>query len=363
MKTKWTKKAINEWYKSLPWLTGTNFLPSNVINRLDMWQSYHREEHLLRAEKELAFAEKLGFNTIRLWANFDVYYKEPKEFMKTLSRYIELARKYHQKVMMVLAYEEDLPFGNKFVAKKLGPQKLYYNHFNRDYVEREEHLKKGDYKHYLEYKETRPLFLEMVKKIVLKYKDDKIIFAWNVMNEPGNTLKAKQAMPILDTLFEFVRSLNPSQPLAADVWSTVTKDGKPANKLEQHAFDLSDFCSFHSYLNFKEFKRNVLAAKSWGKPVIVTEWLNRVNHNEFYDCYPWLNKQKIGSYIWGFIQGLTYTTEPWESIYLDMAKGKDISMFNITKWQHELFRTNFRPYDYKEFATLCKVNKIKFLIK
>lgn len=29
--------------------------------------------------------------------------------------------------------EEDLPYGEKFVAKESGEQKVYYNRFNRDY--------------------------------------------------------------------------------------------------------------------------------------------------------------------------------------------------------------------------------------
>lgn len=55
--------------------------------------------------------DELGFNTVRLWLNFDVYYKEPEEFMQTLEQYISLCAKHNQSVMLVLAYEEDLPDG------------------------------------------------------------------------------------------------------------------------------------------------------------------------------------------------------------------------------------------------------------
>ena len=133
MKRKWTVKEINDWYAKLPWLRGCNFLPSNCVNRLDMWQSFGRDKHLDTADKELKLCEELGFNTVRLWANFDVYYKEPRQFMKTLESYISLCDKHNQLVMLVLAYEEDLPYGDVFVPKKLGKQKLLNNHFNRDY--------------------------------------------------------------------------------------------------------------------------------------------------------------------------------------------------------------------------------------
>ena len=355
----WNKDEITKWYLDQPWLTGCNFLPSNVINRLDMFQSYKKREHLEQADIELAFFSKLGFNSIRLWANFDVYYKEPNSFMDVFDRYIELARKYHLSVMIVLAYEEDLPFGNTFIPKEMGPQKLYFNHFNRDYEQHEKHLKLKDYKHYLEYEELKPLYLEMVRKIVTKYKDDKVVNSWNIYNEPG-ILIGSRAIPLLKLLFEEVRKLHPIQPLTADIWRGTNDKGEIITKEEQYAFELSDFCSFHSYSRFETFKRNVKLAMSWGKPVIVTEWLCRGNHNNFEDIYPWLYKNRIGSYFWGFIQGLTFVTEPWNDIMKKLAQGKKLNGFDMTKWQHELFRRNFAPYDYKEYKVLKRINsKIK----
>ena len=166
MKRQWTEQEINEWYAKQPWLRGTNFLPSDCINRLDMWQSFGREEHLKTAETELKLSEETGFNTVRLWCNFDVYYKEPEEFMQTLESYISLCAKYHHSVMLVLAYEEDLPYGDKFVAKELGAQKEYYNHFNRDYELQDKLMAEHAYKHYTEYPEIKPIFMEMAERVV-----------------------------------------------------------------------------------------------------------------------------------------------------------------------------------------------------
>lgn len=120
MKNRWTEQEIKEWYDSMQWLRGSNFLPSNCVNRLDMWQSYGREEHLKTADRELALCKEIGFNTVRLWLNFDVYYKEPEEFMVTLESYISLSAKHNQGVMPVLVYEEDLPYEEKFLQKIWG---------------------------------------------------------------------------------------------------------------------------------------------------------------------------------------------------------------------------------------------------
>ena len=225
MKRQWTEQEINEWYAKQPWLRGTNFLPSDCINRLDMWQSFGREEHLKTAETELKLSEETGFNTVRLWCNFDVYYKEPEEFMQTLESYISLCAKYHHSVMLVLAYEEDLPYGDKFVAKELGAQKEYYNHFNRDYELQDKLMAEHAYKHYTEYPEIKPIYMEMVERVVKKYRADNRILAWNVENEPGITIGSR-AVKLQEELFALVRSLDPVQPLAADVWIGINEDGK-----------------------------------------------------------------------------------------------------------------------------------------
>ena len=105
MNQKWSKEKANEWYKKQGWLRGCNFIGSDCTNRLDMWQSYKSEEKLVTADKELALCDKIGFNTVRLWMNFDVYYKEKDSYMDILEKYISLCDKHHQKVMIVLAYE------------------------------------------------------------------------------------------------------------------------------------------------------------------------------------------------------------------------------------------------------------------
>ncbi len=357
MKRQWTEQEINEWYKSQPWLRGTNFLPSDCINRLDMWQSFGREEHLKTAETELKLSEETGFNTVRLWCNFDVYYKEPEEFMQTLESYISLCAKYHHSVMLVLAYEEDLPYGDKFVAKELGAQKEYYNHFNRDYELQDKLMAEHAYKHYTEYPEIKPIYMEMVERVVKKYRADNRILAWNIENEPGAAI-GERSIPLLRELFALVRSLDPVQPLAADVYWGVRENGELKNEVEKTAYALSDFISFHSYSKYEKFLTDLYTFKKYYKrPVIVTEWLNRCNHNTVQEIYPLMMIERVGCYCWGFVQGKTYTTEPWDGLWKKAEENPDVD-FDFTKWQHELYRKNLHPYDPREINTIRHCNAL-----
>ena len=357
MKRQWTEQEINEWYAKQPWLRGTNFLPSDCINRLDMWQSFGREEHLKTAETELKLSEETGFNTVRLWCNFDVYYKEPEEFMQTLESYISLCAKYHHSVMLVLAYEEDLPYGDKFVAKELGAQKEYYNHFNRDYELQDKLTAEHAYKHYTEYPEIKPIYMEMVERVVKKYRADNRILAWNVENEPGITIGSR-AVKLQEELFALVRSLDPVQPLAADVWTGINEDGTFTTEAEAKAYELSDFISFHSYSKYEKFLTGIYTLKKYfRRPIIVTEWLNRCNHNTVQEIYPLMLIENVGCYCWGFVQGKTYTTEPWEALWKQAESNPDVD-FDFTKWQHELYRKNLHPYDPREINTIRHCNAL-----
>ncbi|MCR4879600.1 MAG: cellulase family glycosylhydrolase [Bacilli bacterium] len=356
MDCRWPLDKINAWYNSTPWLRGSNFLPSNVVNRLDMYQTYKSDEHLAVAEEELKLHQSIGFNTVRLWVDFDCYFLEGEKYLKILEKYIALSAKYKQKVMLVLTHEEDLHYGDKFVAKKLGEQKRYYTHFNRDYQEYELHQKEK--RHYIEYNSLRPLFIQMVHTIVNKYKDDSRIIAWNIYNEPGITIN-ERSIPILEELFELVRSYHPLQPLTADIWRGINDDGSLFTKEEEKALELSDFISFHCYSGFNSFKRKIEALKKRSeRPIVVTEWLQRCNHNNVEDIYPYLAQERIGCYCWGFVNGDTFTDEPWNSVWEEMKIGNP-NNYDVTKWQHNLIRRNHEPYDPKEIEIITKINKDK----
>jgi hypothetical protein len=36
---RWSEKKAYQWYQKQAWLVGANFLPSNAINQLEMWQA------------------------------------------------------------------------------------------------------------------------------------------------------------------------------------------------------------------------------------------------------------------------------------------------------------------------------------
>ena len=169
MKKKWTKKQIWDWYNAHPWIRGCNFIGSDCANRLDQWQSYGREERMKVADKELALAESIGFNTIRLIADFDVWLQEKESYMSVLEEYLTIAASHGISVCYVLATEVLLPRGidEPFAPKPLGEQAYTLGyHQGRFPISAEEEAKKPY--HYLSRDGLREKFIEMLTEIVTR---------------------------------------------------------------------------------------------------------------------------------------------------------------------------------------------------
>ena len=101
----------------------------------------------------------------------------------------------------------------------------------------------------------------------------------------------------------------------------------------------------------------------YGRPLVNTEWLHRIYHNNVQEIFPLFYLEKIGSYNWGFVAGLYQTYEPWEGIWQRVDSGQVPDSWDFTKWQHDLMRPNLRPYDPKEIniiKTFCQLADEKY---
>src|SRR5206468_7147550 len=61
----WSAQKANDWYKQQGWLVGCNFLPSTAINQLEMWEAESFDTATI--DRELGWAEDIGFNTLRVF--------------------------------------------------------------------------------------------------------------------------------------------------------------------------------------------------------------------------------------------------------------------------------------------------------
>lgn len=353
MKRRWTKEEAWAWQKKVGWLRGCNFIGSDCASRIDMWQSYKSDEHLMTAEREIALCEKIGFNTVRLIVEFDVWAEEHDSFMDMLEKYVALSAKYGQKVMIVLANEAVLCRGEKYIPKQLGEQVYALGYHQGRFPLTPEQKALTPY-HELEREETREKYLEMVREIVKKYRSDERIVCWNVYNEPGITIGVERAVPLIKTMFDTVRECDPAQPLASDIWYWNDLEHlRPNDKISS---ELSDVVSWHCYKPMKDFVIDYEVLKRLGRPILLTEWLNRINKQSVREMYPLLYLERLNCWCWGFVAGKTQTYEPWDSLWDQYEASGGKKDFDFTLWQHDLLRPNLRPYDPKEIEMITSFN-------
>ena len=71
----WPIEKANEWYAKHAWLAGADYITSNAVNQLEMWQADTFDPETI--DKELGWAEHIGFNTMRVFLH-DLLWKQER---------------------------------------------------------------------------------------------------------------------------------------------------------------------------------------------------------------------------------------------------------------------------------------------
>jgi len=353
----WTKEQAWEWYRQQPWMRGCNYMSADCANRIDQWQELGFEERLETQKQELALAQSIGFNTLRLIfaeEGFGVWYADHDGFMERFERTLALCDSYGMRAVIVLGNDCSRP-KQLWKFPTPGPQK-----YDWGYHGGRKQSQHGSFPGAMGYTslddpDLAPAFYEMCREVMTTHKDDKRIVMWNLWNEPGNNNRRDVTPDNLRKLFELAWEIDPSQPLAADLWQTFGANDK--NRAELVAAELSDIISYHCYSPFDQQVRIAKELKErFDRPMINTEWMARIRGNNIDDCYPFFEQEGIGCTMWGFVAGKYQTYEPWESMWkeLDAGRGQD---YDLTKWFHDLYRPSLRPYDPKEIDIIKHVNE------
>lgn len=97
---RWPEAKANAWYGAQPWPLGSNYVPADAINQLEMWQGASFDPK--RIDLELGWAEKLGMNTMRVFLHDLLWAQDPKGFSARLDTFLAIAAKHHIKPVFVL---------------------------------------------------------------------------------------------------------------------------------------------------------------------------------------------------------------------------------------------------------------------
>ena len=336
---RWSEEKAADWYKQQPWLVGSNFIPSDAINELEMWQAdtFNPQE----IDRELGWAEGLGMNTMRVFLHDLPWQQDAAGFSKRIDQFLGICAKHHIRPMFVLfdsVWDPD---------PKLGPQ-----HPPIPGVHNSGWMQSPGRKA-LENSAEYPRLKAYVQGVVGKFANDPRILAWDVWNEPDNDNKPayeKVELPnkadyinkLLPQVFAWAREVHPIQPLTSGVWrgdySSVDK-AIPTAKIQ---LEQSDVITFHSYDWPETFEEKITWLRSYHRPVICTEYMARPAGSTFDTVLPIAMKERVGAINWGLVVGKTQTNLPWDSWKRPYVLEPPVA------WFHEVFYQDGRPYRTRE---------------
>ncbi len=348
MSYQWTKERIWEWYDARPWIRGCNYMPSDAISNIDMWQGLHFEERFETAKAELRLAADTGFNAIRIFLSYIVWKEEHDSFMERFERFLTLMDSFGIQAVVCLGDDCQVPRDNPYSREHCGEQKFEWGYHGGR--KNSQHSTRNDEPGYWLIDDEPELVYSWVQEIIGRYKDDNRILIWDLYNEPGNCKREQLTIPHLKRFFEIAREIDPIQPLTAGVW-TISEKEEELYEVEQFALEHSDIVSYHKYSPYMINVQVIRKLKKYGRPIINTEWLGRVLGNSLEENFPLFYVEKIGCFNWGFVAGKYQGHEPWNTTWEQYYDGIETNV-DFTKWFHDLYRSNFRPYNPKEIEII-----------
>jgi hypothetical protein len=330
----WPAEKANAWYATHRWLVGSNYIPADAINQLEMWQA--ETFNPAQIDKELGWAQGIGMNTMRVFLHDQLWAQDAEGFRKRIDQFLAIAERHGIKPMLVL-------FDSCWDPNpKLGPQRPPIpGVHNSGWVQGPGRAGLADTANY-------PRLEAYVKGVVGAFANDRRILAWDVWNEPDNGADGDSAAArekfgnvatLLPQVFAWARGANPSQPITSGVWHN--DDWSPAGKLnaiEKVQIDQSDVITFHVYDWPEVFERKVKQLQAYGRPLICTEYLARGAGSTFDTSLPLALKYNVGMINWGFVLGKTQTHFPWDSWQRPYTQNPPVV------WHHDIFHADGKPY-------------------
>ena len=335
---RWSEQRANEWYARQPWLVGSNYIPKDAINELEMWQaaSFDPEE----IDKELGWAEGLGMNTMRVFLHDLLWQQDAAGFQKRMDQFLTIAARHHIRPLFVLfdSCWDPLP--------KLGPQRPPIpGVHNSGWVQSPGAKALAD-------PGQAPRLKAYVQGVVGAFAKDDRILGWDVWNEPGSDTtgsypktelkmseKLVRVAMLLPQAFAWAREMNPTQPLTSGVWDIdISKDESAPDEIQRIQLRESDVITFHNYSWPESFKAEIAWLRRFHRPVICTEYMARSVGSTFDGILPVAKAEHVGAVNWGFVAGKTQTYYPWESWEHPYILSQP------PVWFHEVLRDDGTPY-------------------
>lgn len=345
---RWTEKEANKWYAKQPWFVGANYITSNAVNQIEMWQGDSFDPQQI--DRELGWAEAIGMNTIRVFLHDLVWQQNPKGFQQRMDAFLKICSRHRIRPIFVLFDSCWDPFPKVGAQREARP-----GVHNSGWVQSPGAKSLSD-------PNDRSRLEAYVKATIGMFGKDPRILAWDMWNEPDNMNegsynrqdlvdKVKIVQELLPRVFLWARSKHPLQPLTSGVWTGDWSNEKTMPVIAKIQIEQSDVVSFHNYGPAEEFEKRVQWLKRYNRPIFCTEYMARPTGSTFASILPVAKKYKVAAINWGLVAGKTQTYLPWDSWQHPYTDRQPAS------WFHDVFRDDGRPYNREETEFIRQITR------
>jgi hypothetical protein len=338
---RWSADRANRWYQAQGWLAGANYITSNAINQLEMFQPGTYDPR--RIDTELGWARSHGFNGMRVFLHDQLWAQDSRGFQSRLAQFVAIAAGHGIKPLFVLFDSCWDPFPRP--GRQRAPRPGVHN---SGWVQSPgaEHIDDGRY---------RGILHDYVTGVLGQFRNDDRVLGWDLWNEPDNPAreyrnverkdKQERVAELLPQVFRWARSVDPSQPLTSGVWRGDWGEPQGRSAISDIQLDNADVITFHSYAEPAGFESRIAELAPLGRPIICTEYLARTRGSSVEGILPLAKRHNVGAFNWGLVAGKTQTYFPWDSW--------DHPYTTVPKvWFHDLLLPDGRPYRDSEMQTI-----------
>ncbi len=322
----WSKERAWAYVKAQALPLGCNYLPSQAVNQVQMWQKGGFDPKAIEAE--LGLAASLGFNCLRVYLHDIPWRYDQTGFTQRLQRFLDICASLGLRIIPVLFDDcwNDNPRPGRQKAPILGvhnsrwlrsPGSRVINN-PKSWAAQEDYL----------------------SSIVSIFKEDERIYAWDLYNEIGNSVGfLPNSTRFLGSCFSWARRISPQAPLTSSIWKSSVWFGGVNEFLARN----SDIISFHDYSPLAGLEGRIKSLSRYGKPLVCTEYMARSQGSRFESHLPRLMELGVGALNWGLVAGRSQTFMPW---------GSRPGSSEPELWFHDIFRPDGSPYDPQELEVI-----------
>lgn len=319
MSEQWSTEKAWGWYDRWPWLVGCNFIPSTAINQIEMWQAETYDPATI--DRELGWAQALGFNSVRVYLHDLVWLGDPEGFKRRIDHFLGIAARHAIYPLFVL-------FDDCWNTQpRLGAQPAPWpGVHNSGWVQ-------GPGTEVVTDSTAWARLADYVHDILGAFGHDERILLWDLYNEPGNNDLGERSLGLLSEAMKWAWAAKPQQPLTIGVW-------KPdLAALNDFQLSVSDVITFHNYQDATSLEEQIAALKGYSRPILCTEYLARTQGSRFETHLPIFRREAIGCYNWGLVSGKTQTIFPW---------GSETGSPEPAEWFHDILRPDGSSFSHEE---------------